>query len=188
MKLFEKIADIVLGRIVEILAIALIGGISWIALAGRWTEVIFTLLLSQIMIVVYLLYSHLKEHSNLTTSYMYKGHDTTVWNLFMDYPHKKMNWKIYQRNFNFNERLSFATNEAQIPTEISVGILPFCPKCKTETDESKNLFGRYVWKCANCGFKKTNKDDCIEESNHVEKIVKSKIENGEIKIINQTLY
>lgn len=34
---------------------------------------------------------------------------------------------------------------------------PLCPKCGELFEESENFFGRYIWECTECEFKKKNK-------------------------------
>lgn len=49
---------------------------------------------------------------------------------------------------------------------------PRCPVCGTELEESKNIWGRYVWSCVNQDFKKSSKNNFYSESDRAEKIAR----------------
>ena len=71
------------------------------------------------------------------------------------------------------------------PNSISLGIKldsikvkpdPLCPNCtEMELSESRNIFGRYVWKCLGCGLIKWSKKSAFKMSKtDILKIAKSK--------------
>jgi len=58
--------------------------------------------------------------------------------------------------------------EAQTPAR--------CPKCETELEEKVNFFGRYVWTCILCHFKKSNKENMYKEAERATRIAKRQLE------------
>lgn len=64
------------------------------------------------------------------------------------------------------------------PENISVGVPPRCPHCKTELEESKTFWGRYKWTCVGCGFSKMNRDSYFIEFERVEKVVRRDLREG----------
>ena len=62
-------------------------------------------------------------------------------------PYADVKWKVlYPENPTW-------TDEPVNPDNIEIGIPPICPKCETELNERKNIFGKYVWSCISCEFK-----------------------------------
>lgn len=56
-----------------------------------------------------------------------------------------------------------------------------CPQCGTELEQSQIRFGRYLWKCVKCNFKKKNKLSYWDELTRVERIARRKWEQGGIQ-------
>jgi ribosomal protein L37AE/L43A len=61
-------------------------------------------------------------------------------------------------------------------SDIEVGTPPRCPKCKTEIEQKHVLFGRYLWYCINCSFKKRSGESYYIEADRAEKIARRKVE------------
>jgi len=40
---------------------------------------------------------------------------------------------------------------------------PICPRCEELFEESETFFGRYIWECTGCEFKKKNRHSCYDE-------------------------
>ena len=69
-------------------------------------------------------------------------------------------------------------NQSQIlANDIEIENPPRCPKCKTEIEESRNFWGKYLWECYGCGFKKTNKHSYYREGKRAEKVARRRWEN-----------
>lgn len=62
--------------------------------------------------------------------------------------------------------------EIPSPSDIDIGTPPRCPGCKTELEERKTFWGRYLWTCPRCEFSKKNSDSFYIECNRVEKIAR----------------
>jgi hypothetical protein len=71
-----------------------------------------------------------------------------------------------------------AEYEKRLPDIIEVNIPPMCPICGVELEEKKGLIYGYVWKCADCGFTKRNKDSYYTEYKRAEKIWKGRCKAG----------
>ncbi|NQS90643.1 hypothetical protein HQ584_12740 [Patescibacteria group bacterium] len=50
-----------------------------------------------------------------------------------------------------------------VPEEIGLDYFPFCPECVAQLEESDTFFGRYLWKCKKCEFKKKNRNSFHDE-------------------------
>lgn len=49
------------------------------------------------------------------------------------------------------------------PEKIELEYWPLCPECGTRIEESDTFFGRYLWKCKKCDFKKKNRHSYYDE-------------------------
>ncbi len=58
---------------------------------------------------------------------------------------------------------------------------PRCPKCETEIEESHSFWGKYIWTCVRCNFKKTNKRNYNREGERAEKVARRLWEEQELK-------
>lgn len=58
---------------------------------------------------------------------------------------------------------------------IEVNSIARCPKCDTELEEKVNFFGRYVWTCVLCNFKKSNKESMFKDAERATRIAKTKL-------------
>lgn len=87
-----------------------------------------------------------------------------------EYEHKDVFWPVRVPANPLSRNLSgqSITN----PSDVTIGIPPRCPKCKTELDERKTFWRGYKWICPDCGFSKHNKNDFHSERDRVEKIVR----------------
>lgn len=62
--------------------------------------------------------------------------------------------------------------ESLTPEDIDIGVPPRCTRCRTELEQRKKFWGKYVWSCVGCGFTKKNHDSYYTESQRVEKLVR----------------
>jgi len=67
---------------------------------------------------------------------------------------------------------SLTRREIPSPSDIDIGTPPRCPQCKTELEERKTFWGRYLWTCPRCDFSKKNSDSFYTECDRVEKIAR----------------
>lgn len=72
---------------------------------------------------------------------------------------------------------TFRRSEVVTRDALDIEIPPRCPKCGTELEQTKNFWGRYVWKCVNCGFHKRNRDDFSREERRVIKLARKQFDD-----------
>jgi ribosomal protein L37AE/L43A len=60
--------------------------------------------------------------------------------------------------------------------ELEIEVPPRCPKCETELDETKTIWGWFRWKCPECGFTTRKIYNANFHSDQLTKVVKRKTE------------
>ena len=65
---------------------------------------------------------------------------------------------------------------SELPSLIDVALAPRCHDCKTELEETRRVWGSYLWKCIRCRFRKSNKDSYYTEQERARKLAKVSLE------------
>ena len=89
------------------------------------------------------------------------------WRQLDDIPYAGVIWKIRAP-----KNQPFDIFEHEDIKGIEAETRPRCPVCGTELDESKNIWGKYVWSCVNNDFKKINKENFSTERERVARIAR----------------
>ncbi|MDB2473784.1 hypothetical protein N9W70_04970 [Schleiferiaceae bacterium] len=87
--------------------------------------------------------------------------------------YKDVRWRVLYPNDS-----SWEINPSPVnPDSIEIKSTPYCPNCEDmELNEHQNFWGRYVWSCIRCGYKKKNgKSAFVESENNALKLAKSEV-------------
>ncbi|WJN45333.1 hypothetical protein QUH71_02290 [Priestia aryabhattai] len=67
---------------------------------------------------------------------------------------------------------------------IEVDSVARCPNCHAELEEKMNFFGRYLWICVVCNFKKSNKESMSKEAMRATRIAKNYLQQDKKRNYN----
>ncbi|EST53863.1 hypothetical protein T458_18865 [Brevibacillus panacihumi W25] len=116
------------------------------------------------------------EEENFSTTLFAVVRPARAWTDVGSEEHFGVNWRVrYAKNL-FSRGISEETAESSI-SKIDVQSPPLCPKCDTELYEKSDfwgtaLWGKYVWYCVGCGFKKRSKEKFYKTVDKVKRIVR----------------